>query len=154
MESTNEGNRGSVNRRRHNTGRVIGGIVILMVGLAILARQMDLELPYWLFSWPMILVVIGLYIGGRETFKPGGWMVVVAVGAVFLADDVLDYHDLNIGRYFWPAIVIAIGLYMIFKPRRREWSPDNALTSAEQRITLSPSTSKAEKSRRFLEERI
>lgn len=112
------------NRNRHNSGRVIGGIVILMVGLAILARQAGLDLPYWLFSWPMILVVVGMYIGGRDNFRPGGWLAVVLVGAVFLADDVFDYLDLDIARYFWPSIIIAIGLYMIFKPRRKEWSAD------------------------------
>jgi predicted membrane protein len=103
---------------QNNSGRVIGGIVILMVGLAFFARRADLDLPYWLFSWPMILVVIGIFIGSREGFRPGGWLAVTAVGMVFLADDILDTFDLEIGRFFWPSVVIAIGLYMIFKPRR------------------------------------
>jgi len=129
MENNNTNNSGSDTRMRHNSGRVIGGIVILMVGLAILARQAGLDLPYWLFSWPMILVVIGLYIGGRDNFRLGGWIAVFLVGAVFLADDVFDYFDLDIARYFWPSIIIAIGLYMIFKPRRKEWTWDSTVAS-------------------------
>lgn len=119
----------SEKRIHHNSGRVIGGIVILMVGLAILARQLDLDLPYWLFTWPMILVVIAFYIGGRTNFRPGGWIAVMLVGLIFLADDVFDYLDMDIARYFWPSVIIAIGLYMIFKPRRKEWSADNTVTS-------------------------
>lgn len=129
METINPNHdRSETKKHRHNSGRVIGGIVVLMVGLAILARQAGLDLPYWLFSWPMILVVVGLYIGGRDNFRPGGWMAVVVVGAVFLADDVFDYLDLDIARYFWPSIIIAIGLYMIFKPRRKEWSADTVVS--------------------------
>lgn len=95
-----------------------------MVGLAILAKKAEFSLPDWLFDWPMILVVVGLYIGGSNNFRPGGWLAVALVGIVFLADDVFDYLDLDIARYFWPSIIIAIGLYMIFKPRRKEWDSD------------------------------
>ncbi len=109
---------------KNNSGRVIGGIVVLMVGLGFLAHRADLDVPHWLFSWPMILVVIGIFIGSRESFRPGGWLAVTAVGAIFLADDVLDSFDLEIGRYFWPCVVIAIGLYMIFKPRRFKGDKD------------------------------
>lgn len=107
---------------RHYSGRVIGGIVVLMVGMAILARQAGLDLPYWLFSWPMILIVISLYVGGRENFRIGGWIAIFIAGMIFLADDVLDDLDLEIGRYFWPIIIIGLGLYMILKPRRGEWT--------------------------------
>ncbi len=124
METSNK----QENRRiGTNSGRVMAGIVVVMVGLAFLARQADLDLPYWLFSWPMILVVIGIYIGAREGFRMGGWMIVTLVGAVFLTDDVLDSFDLHIGRFFWPSMIIAIGLYMIFKPRRKERSDFGSL---------------------------
>lgn len=115
-------NREPKGRNRHHSGRVIGGIVVLMVGLAIFARQADVNLPYWLFSWPMILIVISLYVGGRDNFRIGGWIALFLVGFVFLADDILDEFDFEVGRYFWPTIIIALGLYMIFKPRRKEWT--------------------------------
>lgn len=109
-------------KNRHHSGRVIGGIVVLMVGMAIFARQAGLDVPHWLFSWPMIVIVISLYVGGRDNFRLGGWVAILLVGFVFLADDVLDDFDFEIGRYFWPSIIIALGLYMIFKPRRKDWT--------------------------------
>ena len=129
METSDSDNSPRDTRSPHNSGRVIGGIVILMVGMAFFARQADMNLPYWLFSWPMILIVVSLYIGSREMFRPGGWMVVGLVGLVFLSDRVFDYWDLQIGRYFWPSVIIAIGLYMIFRPRRRDWTVNNLMTS-------------------------
>lgn len=129
MENQQSNKPESTGRNRHHAGRVIGGIVILMVGMAILARQADMDLPYWLFSWPMILIVISLYIGGRDSFRLGGWIAPLLVGLVFLADDVLDDLDLEIGRFFWPSLIIVLGLYMIFKPRRKEWTQDATLTS-------------------------
>ena len=105
----------------NNSGRVMAGIIVVMVGLGILAHRADLPIPHWLFSWPMILIVIGLFIGARESFRMGGWVVLTLVGAVFLMDKVLYTFDFHIGRYFWPVAIIAIGLYMIFKPRRKDW---------------------------------
>ncbi|MBL7847709.1 MAG: hypothetical protein JNL40_09600 [Cyclobacteriaceae bacterium] len=131
METNNTNNSGHDTRMSSNSGRVIGGIVILMVGLAILARRADYDLPYWLFSWPMILIVVGLYIGARNSFRLGGWIAVFLVGAVFLADDIFGYFDLDISRYFWPCVIIAIGLYMIFKPRHKEWTWDSTVSAED-----------------------
>jgi predicted membrane protein len=118
-----QSNKGPGNRIENNSGRVIGGIVLLMVGLAIFARQMDLDLPHWLFRWPMILIVIGVYLGGRQSFRLGGWIVPIIIGAVFITDDILDNMDLHLGRYLWPSMFVLAGLYMILRPRRnRDWS--------------------------------
>jgi len=110
---------------QNNSGRVIGGIVVLMIGLGALANRANFDHDLdWLFSWPMILVIVGLFIGSRDGFRLGGWIAVTAVGMVFLADDILDSFDLEIGRYFWPCVIIAIGLYMIFRPRRFKTDKD------------------------------
>jgi len=128
MENANNNTPETGGRNRHHTGRVIGGTVVLMVGMAIFAKQAGLGLPYWLFSWPMILIVISLYIGGRDSFRIGGWIAPLIVGLIFLSDDVLDDFDLEIGRYFWPTLIIALGLYMILKPRRKEWTVNAMVT--------------------------
>lgn len=107
----------------------MAGIIVVMIGLAILARKADYFLPYWLFSWPMILVVIGLYIGARHNFRLGGWMAVMLVGAVFLMDDVLNFFDFDLARYFWPVVIIVSGLIMIFRPRRRDITWDSTVSS-------------------------
>jgi len=107
----------------------MAGIIVVMVGLAILARRADFPVPYWLFSWPMILVVVGLYIGARHNFRLGGWMIVTLVGAVFIMDNAMDFFNFDMAQYFWPVVIIVVGLSMIFRPRRREFAWDNTVSS-------------------------
>lgn len=122
-------NDGTGNRMQHNSGRVIAGIVLLMVGLAFFAHRAGVDMPSWLFEWPMILIVVGLYIGARQGFRLGGWIAVFLTGAFFLSDDILDDFDLDLGRYLFPTAFVIAGLYMIFRPRRKEWKMDSSLVS-------------------------
>ena len=56
-------------------------------------EQVGADLPYWLFSWPMILIALGLYIGARHSFRQWGWLIPVAIGTIFLLDDIIP--DIN-----------------------------------------------------------
>lgn len=104
-----------------NSGRVMGGIVILLAGSLLLAYEMGLDLPRWFFSWKMLLIAIGLYIGARHNFRSWGWMIPIGIGLVFLAEDVFWEFDINIRpQIFWPIVIITIGLVMIFRPRRKK----------------------------------
>lgn len=100
----------------NQNGRVLGGIVIVLVGTLLLARQAGADIPHWVFSWEMILIGIGIYIGFRHSFRDFGWLIPVAIGVVFLLD---DFYDISMARYFWPVIIIGIGLFMMLKPNRR-----------------------------------
>jgi len=96
-------------------GRSLGGIIIVIVGTLLLVRQVGIDLPYYLFSWPMLLIAVGFYIGARHSFRQWGWLIPVAIGATFLIDDILP--GINIKQFAWPVIIICIGLYMIIRPR-------------------------------------
>jgi predicted membrane protein len=96
-------------------GRTLGGIIVVVVGTLWLAREVGVEFPYWLFSWPMFLIALGLYIGARHSFRQWGWLIPVAIGTMFLVDDLIP--EINIGEFAWPITVICIGLFMIFRPR-------------------------------------
>ncbi|MBL7863841.1 MAG: cell wall-active antibiotics response protein [Cyclobacteriaceae bacterium] len=117
---TNDMNKedGRHNRIQNNTGRMLGGAVLLIIGLTFFAREAGIRFPYWLFSWPMILVAIGLYIGGRQSFRLGGWLAPLIVGLVFIGDDILEDMGLDYSHMLWPTIMVFAGLYLIFKPRQ------------------------------------
>lgn len=125
LESGDE-NRGRISNR---SGRVMGGVILVAIGLIFMARQMGLDLPYWLFSWPVILIAVGFYIGGRHSFRIGGWVVPIIIGSVFLVEDV--FYDIDMRHFLWPSIIIGIGLYMILRPRgaSRRW--DSGSISSE-----------------------
>lgn len=104
--------------RTPQSGRIMGGLIIVGVGSLLLARQLGYEIPGWLWSWEVLLIIIGFYVGAKSSFRDAGWVIPVAIGVVFLADDF--FYDINITRYFWPVLIIGIGLFMIFRSRKRD----------------------------------
>jgi predicted membrane protein len=103
--------------------RAIVGVILVIVGLFLVIRNTDF-LPSYLdniiFSWPMLLVTIGLVITvGSSGGKTSG-IVIMAVGAFFLIPHIFreTFHLYNL---FWPSIFIIVGIIFIFS-RRRSWN--------------------------------
>jgi predicted membrane protein len=100
-----------------NRGRAVAGLIVVIVGVVLLAKQVGVDFPYWFFSWPMLLIAIGLYIGFRHSFRNIGWLIPVGLGSLFLVEDIVP--ELEIKQFVWPIIIISVGLFMIFRPRGR-----------------------------------
>lgn len=107
------------NFRKQQHNRTFAGIILVLVGGALLLRNLNFPLPYWLFSWPMILIIIGLYSGIKHSFRNATWIVLIGIGGFFLLDDFIP--DLSIKELFWPVIIIGLGILFILRPRRRSW---------------------------------
>ena len=106
-------------------GRVWGGLFIVLIGGALLAQRLGLPFPPWLFTWPVLLIAIGLFVGLRHGFRSFGWIVPVAIGGVFLAPEIFN---VNIDRLVWPVILIAVGLgFMLGKRRQYCFGPNHRL---------------------------
>jgi hypothetical protein len=102
-------------RRHADRGRISTGIFLLIIGALFLARESGVLFPAWFFSWPVLLMGIGLYVGIKHRFQNWGWIFPFAIGAIFLADKISD--QIYLRPYFWPILLIAGGLWFIFKPR-------------------------------------
>jgi predicted membrane protein len=98
------------------SGKVMSGTVVVLVGIGLLLRQMNMGLPEWLFTWPMILISAGFYFGAKHNFSRLGWSIPVLIGSVFLFNEI--FPDFTLGEYFWPLFIIAMGLFIIFRPKR------------------------------------
>ena len=112
----------SINDRTNSkgTGKVLGGIVLLIVGVVLFARQLGAELPYWLFRWEMFLIVLGVFMGAKDSFRRNGWIVLVLIGSFFLIDDLII--DIRLIKFFWPTVILILGATMILAPnRKRTW---------------------------------
>lgn len=94
-----------------DSGRLVAGLVILIIGLMWLFRKMGYYLPDWLFSWQMILIAVGVFVGSRNRFIPGPWLIPVAIGTIFLIDYWIP--DFSLRYYFWPVILITAGVILI-----------------------------------------
>ena len=104
-------------RHHDGKGHIWTGFFLLAIGGLALARSMGAPVPNWLFSWQMLVIAIGLFIGFRKGFRDGGWFVPVIIGGAFLANDYILQGELR--RHIWPLILIIVGAFFIFRPRRK-----------------------------------
>jgi predicted membrane protein len=102
--------------------RAIIGVILVLVGLFLVMRNTGIFpdfIEHIIFSWPMLLVTIGLVITiGSSGGKTSG-IIVMAVGAFFLIPDIFR-ETFNVNM-FWPSIFIIIGVVFIFS-KRKGWN--------------------------------
>ncbi|RZK69284.1 MAG: hypothetical protein EOO85_22685 [Pedobacter sp.] len=99
----------------NNSSRITTGIIIIVVGLVLFLRNQGLDIPSWIISWPMLLIVIGLLVGYKRNFHGGGWLAMVLIGGFFTLGKITDY---SFSKYYFSLAFIALGLFLIFKPKR------------------------------------
>jgi predicted membrane protein len=122
----------TTNNNGSNNSRVLAGLFIIGIGVLFFLKQTGLNLfPYWIFSWPMILIAVGVFSGIKNNFRGSGWIVLLILGSFFLLDDVLKMYSLR--PYLVPAILVGVGVMLIVRPKndmgwrgrrgkRGEWS--------------------------------
>jgi len=108
-------NRKKFRAERHD--RFWTGLALIIIGGFLLADKMGVDFPRWLFTWPMILIVVGIISGLKCGFRNFSWLVMVAVGGFFLADEMIT--DMNAKQYFWPVMIIGFGLIFILRPKKK-----------------------------------
>ena len=122
--------------RRDGNGPVWTGIFLLAIGGLALARSMGVPVPVWLFSWQMLLIAIGLFIGFRRGFRDGGWFVPIIIGGFFLINEFVLQGELR--RHIWPLILIIVGAYFILRPRNSRFGSRGKKNSGVQAETITP----------------
>lgn len=109
-------------KHMHSTkGRILSGVLVVGVGTVLLLKQLGFSFPSWLFTWEMLIITIGLYIGVKHEFKHMGWIVLVVLGLVLLIDDI--FPETQLENYLWPTVIILLGLAIISTAgkRRERW---------------------------------
>lgn len=89
------------------------GLLVVLFGVLFMMHNMGLinrSLWHVIFSWPMLLVAIGLV---NLAERKSGWgLTLIAIGGAFL---VSRYYQLpfNLFTFFWPVMIIIIGIALI-----------------------------------------
>jgi len=102
--------------KQRNTGRGIVGVILILIGVVLVGRTFDIfphRIMHHLFSWEMILIVLGVVFISTRDNKLSGW-ILLTIGLVFLIPDIL-YIPYPIRRLFWPVLLIVVGLLIIFR---------------------------------------
>jgi predicted membrane protein len=119
-----------MNNLHHNSkqsGRAIAGFVLMGIGLVLLLKQFNFSFfPNWLFSWPMILIIVGLV---RRANNPNNqsWLILILVGCLFLLEKM--FPSMDVFDFGWPVIIIAVGFWLIF---RRSYDFNTKNTTAKE----------------------
>ncbi len=98
----------------HYSSRTIVGAVILVIGSLLLIGQFDL-VPDWLFSWPLILIGVGIYSGIKSHFRKPIATILIVLGSALLFTENID----DSGRVVWPMMIIGTGTWMVLKNRKK-----------------------------------
>jgi len=112
-------------KQEHNhlhNNRPIIGVVLVLAGLFLVMRNTGFFpefIDHVIFSWPMLLVVIGLVMTLGAAEKTSG-VIVMAVGGFFLIPMIFreTFHAYNM---FWPSIFIIVGVIFI-ATKRKGWN--------------------------------
>ena len=104
---------------RKRSGGVLAGLLLLAVGSILLLKEFGFLFPAWLFTWPMLLVAFGLFVGAGNSFRDPGWVIITGIGFVFLLDKI--WPGIPVQHFIWPIVIIGAGLMMIVVPRRHRW---------------------------------
>jgi predicted membrane protein len=104
-------------RQHTKHSHVWTGLILLLIGVGALLKAMVLPIPVWVFSWQMLLIIIGLVIGLKHGFRGGAWFILILIGVISLANHF--FPDASVRRFLWPMGLIMIGLIFILRPRRR-----------------------------------
>ncbi len=99
-----------------NLGRGIIGIVLILIGVAFIGRTFDFfprHLIRHIFTWEMILIVLGIIFISTRDNKTTGWILLI-IGLVFWVPDFI-HIPYSVRRLFWPSVLIIIGLLIILR---------------------------------------
>ena len=125
-----EQNKNDINQFGGTRGsRLWSGVILLLAGVLLLGYKMGAPIPGWVFTWPVLLIAVGVLTGVKSRFHNPGAFIMIVVGGVFLLDQTSP--ELNFHNYILPAILIGVGLIYILRPRnswghnyKRKWRDD------------------------------
>jgi predicted membrane protein len=104
--------------KMRSRGRVLTGVFLFFVGVLLLLKTANwIWFPGWFFTWPMLLIALGIVSALKHGFRGGAWVIFLLIGGLFLSNEINP--ALHMDRYLWPIILITIGIAFILRPKRR-----------------------------------
>jgi len=108
---------------RKNDKRFYFGIILIVLGVILILERLNLipdVMADLLISWQMLLVGIGVLslIGGNRT----SGTILIVIGSVFMIPELVTVpHEIR--RIYWPLILVAIGVTLLFRHKRNPSIP-------------------------------
>ncbi|MDF1548081.1 MAG: DUF5668 domain-containing protein [Bacteroidales bacterium] len=115
------------------------GIVFIFIGGLLIFSNMGIipqAIKHNIFSWQMILIIIGLFSVAGNRNKTAG-LVLISIGVFFILPGVFGMGRIGLGK-LWPAAFVAIGAYILIRRKNetREVNENNMETSTNAEDTI------------------
>jgi predicted membrane protein len=96
------------------------GIVFIFLGALFLFNNIGFIpdiLKHYLFSWQMIVIIIGLFmLAGNKNQKSG--LILICIGVFFIVPAFLGFQRIGLGQ-LWPVVFVGIGLYILMRHKKQ-----------------------------------
>ena len=109
---------GAVSRCEPGTGRVVAGLIVMIVGLGLLADRLDLAVRFPGQFWPLVLIVMGVArladhdpSSAQRHTRSGVWLLFIGLWG--LVNEFHVFH-LDYGSS-WPLLVIGAGVGIVWR---------------------------------------
>lgn len=98
--------------------KILSGLLFIIIGGVLLLRNLSLippGFPGYIFTWPMILIIIGCFnlVGKKD--KTAGF-ILISIGLFFLLPNALGVPTYQIFK-FWPVLLIVAGISFLLKQK-------------------------------------
>lgn len=100
-----------------DSGRFLIGLLFILIGGILFLRisniELPFELPYYLFTWPMILIILGIYFFfSRENRVTG--LILFLIGGAFLSKYIFGLTMGTLIQYTIPVLLVFAGVLLLF----------------------------------------
>lgn len=106
---------------RQSNGRLVIGVILVFIGLMYLADNFFFfpwAFRHMVFSWPAILVLIGIVMLLNSRDSHAG-IILIIIGGALLTFRYYHIPFSQIFREYWPVLLILLGFIILLKPGRR-----------------------------------
>jgi len=107
-------------KRSHSShtplSRILLALFFIAAGSILIAQKtgaISNDVFHMIFNWQMLLISLGIISLSKRDGSTGG-IIMILIGGVFLVPEYIDM-PVNTQQLLWPAILIGIGLIILFK---------------------------------------
>jgi hypothetical protein len=128
-------------QQHREKSRVIFGVTIAAIGIIYLLRTLGFFHFSIEESWQVLLIIVGLLIGVKSSFRNHIWWILVLIGVANLTPEfqIMGHSSQHL---VWPAALIVGGLAIALRPKRHVFlhNPDairkDTKINAEDKISI------------------
>ncbi len=100
-----------------DSGRFLIGLLFILIGGILFLRisniELPFELPHYLFKWPMILIILGIYFFfSRENRFTG--LILFLIGGAFLSKYIFELTMGTLIQFAIPILLVVAGIMLLF----------------------------------------